>query len=192
MFVDAHRRCPVQPARLADGHGAWVVLGYDAVRHALNDRASPRTWSRRWPATPTWWPRGCRAPRSPATCSTSTLPTTPVASPGRPGVQPVAGRVPRAVGVGRRRGPPRRARRRRTGPTVDLVEGYARAAALPGDRRTARHPARRPAAAPHLVPCPAQRWVGDPPPEAVEASDGIVAYLGDLVDQRRPSRPTTS
>ena len=30
-------------------------------------------------------------------------------------------------------------------------------------------------------------WVGDPPPEAVEASDGIVAYLRELVDAKRNS-----
>ena len=30
-------------------------------------------------------------------------------------------------------------------------------------------------------------WAGDPPPEAVEASDGIVAYLGELVDEKRRS-----
>ena len=30
-------------------------------------------------------------------------------------------------------------------------------------------------------------WAGDPPPEAVEASDGIVAYLRELVDAKRQS-----
>lgn len=36
-FAEARRRCPVQPVRLADGHDAWVVLGYDAARQALAD-----------------------------------------------------------------------------------------------------------------------------------------------------------
>ena len=36
-FAEARDRCPVQRVRLADGHPAWVVLGYDAARHALND-----------------------------------------------------------------------------------------------------------------------------------------------------------
>src|SRR5580692_6720554 len=36
-FAEARARCPVQRARLADGHLAWVVLGYDAARQALND-----------------------------------------------------------------------------------------------------------------------------------------------------------
>ena len=36
-FADARTRCPVQRVRLADGHPAWVVLGYDAARQALGD-----------------------------------------------------------------------------------------------------------------------------------------------------------
>jgi hypothetical protein len=29
-FAEARARCPVQRVRLADGHPAWVVLGYEA------------------------------------------------------------------------------------------------------------------------------------------------------------------
>ena len=36
-FAQARARCPVQRVRLADGHPAWVVLGYDAARQALGD-----------------------------------------------------------------------------------------------------------------------------------------------------------
>ena len=36
-FAEARARCPVQKVRLADGHPAWVVLGYDAARQALSD-----------------------------------------------------------------------------------------------------------------------------------------------------------
>src|SRR5580658_6447804 len=36
-FAEARARCPVQKARLADGHPAWIVLGYDAARQALAD-----------------------------------------------------------------------------------------------------------------------------------------------------------
>ncbi len=36
-FAAARGRCPVQRVRLADGHPAWVVLGYDAARQALGD-----------------------------------------------------------------------------------------------------------------------------------------------------------
>jgi len=42
LFAEARARCPVQRVRLADGHPAWVVLGYAAARQALNDpRISP-------------------------------------------------------------------------------------------------------------------------------------------------------
>ena len=36
-FAQARSQCPVQKVRLADGHPAWVVLGYDAARQALAD-----------------------------------------------------------------------------------------------------------------------------------------------------------
>jgi cytochrome P450 len=68
--------------------------------------------------------------------------------------------------------------------TVDLVEGYAAPLpfrvigallGIPQADQPQLHAWFRDLLSP---------WVGDPPPEAVEASDGIVAYLGDLVDQR--------
>jgi len=36
-FAQARARCPVQRVRLADGHPARVVLGFDAARQALSD-----------------------------------------------------------------------------------------------------------------------------------------------------------
>ena len=36
-FAAARERCPVQRVRLSDGHDAWVALGYEAARQALND-----------------------------------------------------------------------------------------------------------------------------------------------------------
>ncbi len=37
QFAEARARCPVQRVHLADGYPAWLVLGYDAARRALND-----------------------------------------------------------------------------------------------------------------------------------------------------------
>ena len=37
LFAEARGLGPVQPVRLADGHAAWLVLGYDEARAALND-----------------------------------------------------------------------------------------------------------------------------------------------------------
>jgi cytochrome P450 len=36
-FAQARARCPVQKVRLADGHDAWVILGCDTARQALNE-----------------------------------------------------------------------------------------------------------------------------------------------------------
>ena len=36
-FAEARTQCPVQRVRLPGGDEAWVVLGYDAARRALND-----------------------------------------------------------------------------------------------------------------------------------------------------------
>ena len=35
LFDQMRSQCPVQPVRLADGHDAWLVVGYDAARQAL-------------------------------------------------------------------------------------------------------------------------------------------------------------
>src|SRR5215217_2186199 len=37
LFESTRAECPVRPVRLADGHDAWLVLGHDAARQALND-----------------------------------------------------------------------------------------------------------------------------------------------------------
>ena len=36
-FAEVRAQCPVQPVRLSDGHDAWVILGHEAARQALND-----------------------------------------------------------------------------------------------------------------------------------------------------------
>ena len=36
-FAAVRAQCPVQPVRLSDGHDAWVILGHEAARQALND-----------------------------------------------------------------------------------------------------------------------------------------------------------
>src|SRR5262245_62802420 len=37
LFAAVRSRGPVHAARLADGHAAWLVVGYDEAREALND-----------------------------------------------------------------------------------------------------------------------------------------------------------
>ncbi len=38
LFESTRAKCPVQRVQLADGHDAWLVLGHDAARQALNDQ----------------------------------------------------------------------------------------------------------------------------------------------------------
>lgn len=37
MFASVRAQCPVRPVRISDGHDAWLVIGYDAAREALKD-----------------------------------------------------------------------------------------------------------------------------------------------------------
>ena len=71
------------------------------------------------------------------------------------------------------------------GATVDLVEGYAyplpfavigELLGIPAADRPRLH---------DWFGVLLTGWAGDPPPEAVAASDGIVAYLGELVETKR-------
>jgi cytochrome P450 len=73
------------------------------------------------------------------------------------------------------------------GATVDLIEGYAyplpfgvigELLGIPAADRPRLHA---------WFGVLLTGWAGDPPPEAVEASDGIVAYLSELVEDKRRS-----
>ena len=73
------------------------------------------------------------------------------------------------------------------GATVDLIEGYAyplpfgvigELLGIPAADRARMHA---------WFQVLLTGWAGDPPPEAVQASDGIVAYLRELVEAKRQS-----
>jgi cytochrome P450 len=187
-FAQARARCPVQRVRLADGHMAWVVLGYDAARQALND------------------------PRISKDMLAALEDNGDVVAGGLPGPEfsrhmlnvdpPDHTRLRRLVS--RAFAPSRVASLEQAvwaiaddlldeldeagpGATVDLIEGYAYPLPFrvigellgipPGDR-------------PRLhawFQVLLTGWAGDPPAEAVEASDGIVAYLRELVEVKRRS-----
>jgi cytochrome P450 len=187
-FAQARARCPVQRVRLADGHPAWLVLGYDAARQALAD------------------------PRISKDMLAALADNGDVVAEGLPGPEfsrhmlnvdpPDHTRLRRLVS--RAFVPPRIAALEpairaiaenlldelaEAGPdaTVDLVEGYAYPLPFgvigellgipPADRRRLHA----------WFGVLLTGWAGEPPAEAVEASDKIVAYLGELVDAKRRS-----
>jgi len=185
-FAQARARCPVQRVHLADGHPAWVVLGYDAARQALNDPRISKDMLAALAGDGNVVAEGLPGP----TFSRHMLNVDPpdhtrlrrlvsrAFVPGRiaalePAIRGIAGRLLDDLDA--------------AGPdaTVDLIEGYAyplpfgvigELLGIPAADRPRLHA---------WFQVLLSGWVGDPPPEAVQASDGIVAYLGDLVDAKR-------
>ena len=187
-FAEVRARCPVQKVRLADGHPAWLVLGYDAARQALGD------------------------PRLSKDMLAALQDNGDVVAEGLPGPEfsrhmlnvdpPVHTRLRRLVS--RAFAPPRIAALEPAiraiasslldeldaagpGATVDLIEGYAYPLPFEVISELLGIP---PADRPRLhawFGVLLTGWAGDPPPEAIRASDGIVAYLRELVDAKRQS-----
>jgi cytochrome P450 len=187
-FAQARARCPVQRVRLADGHPARVVLGFDAARQALSD------------------------PRISKDMLAALQDNSEVVAEGLPGPEfsrhmlnvdpPDHTRLRRLVS--RAFVPPRVAALEpairaiaeglldelaQVGPegTVDLVEGYAyplpfqvigELLGIPEADRPDLHA---------WFGVLLTGWAGDPPAEAVEASDQIVAYLRELAAAKRRS-----
>jgi cytochrome P450 len=185
-FAEARSQCPVQRVRLADGHLAWVVLGYDAARQALND------------------------PRISKDMLAALQDNGDVVAEGLPGpdfsrhmlnVDPPDHTRLRKL-VARAFAPSRVAalepavrgiandlldRLQDAGPSaaVDLIEGYAyplpfgvigELLGIPESDRPRLHT---------WFQVLLTGWAGDPPTDAVQASDGIVGYLRELVDNKR-------
>ena len=187
-FAEARARCPVQRVRLADGHPAWVVLGYDAARRALYDSCLSKDMLAALQEAGDVVAEGLPGPEF----SRHMLNVDPpdhtrlrrLASrafvPGRiaalePTIRAIAGSLLDELDAA---GP---------GATVDLIEGYAyplpfgvigELLGIPAADRPRLHT---------WFQVLLSGWAGDPPPAAVEASDGIVAYLRELVDDKRRS-----
>jgi cytochrome P450 len=189
-FAEARARCPVQRMHLADGHPAWVVLGYDAARHALNHPRISKDMLAALEDNGDVVAEGLPGPefsrhmlnvdppdhtRLRRLVSRAFVPARIAAL--EPAIRAIADGLLDALESA---GP---------GATVDLVEGYA----YPLPFRVIGELLGIPAAdRPRLhawFQVLLSGWAGDPPPAAVEASDGIVAYLRGLVaaKQQRPA-----
>jgi cytochrome P450 len=176
----------VQKVRLADGHPAWVVLGYDAARRALYDPRISKDMLAALQDNGDVVAEGLPGPefsrhmlnvdppdhtRLRRLMSRAFVPPRIAAL--EPAIRGIASNLLDELDAA---GP---------GATVDLIEGYAyplpfgvigELLGIPAADRPRLHA---------WFQVLLTGWAGDPPPEAVEASDGIVAYLRELVDSKR-------
>jgi cytochrome P450/uncharacterized OsmC-like protein len=185
-FAQARARCPVQRVRLADGHPAWVVLGYDAARQALNDPRISKDMLAALAEDGDVVAEGLPGPEfsrhmlnvDPPDHTRLRRLVSRAFTPGRvaalePAIRAIADSLLDELDAA---GP---------GATVDLVEGYAyplpfqvigELLGIPAADRLRLHA---------WFGALLTGWAGDPPAEAVEASDAIVAYLRGLVETKR-------
>ena len=187
-FAEARTECPVQKARLADGHSAWIVLGYAAARQALNDPGISKDMLAALQDNGDLVAEGLPGPefsrhmlnvdppdhtRLRRLVSRAFAPTRIAAL--EPAIRAIASNLLDELDAA---GP---------GATVDLIEGYAH----PLPFRVIGELLGIPAAdRPRLhawFQVLLTGWAGDPPPEAVKASVGIVGYLRELVATKRHS-----
>ena len=187
-FAEMRARCPVQPVRLADGHDAWLVLGYDAVRQALNDPGISKDMVAALEDDPDVVDEGLPGPafsrhmlnvdppdhtRLRKLAARAFLPSRVTAL--EPRIRAIADDLLDGLEA---EGPDA---------VVDLVEGFAHPlpfrviCELLGVAEADRAPLH------DWFRTLFRPWAGDPPPGAVAASDGIVGFLGDLVAGKRRS-----
>ena len=187
-FAQARARCPVQRVRLADGHPAWLVLGHDAARQALNDPRISKDMLAALKDNGDVVAGGLPGPefsrhmlnvdppdhtRLRRLVSRAFVPSRVAAL--EPAIRAIADSLLDQLGSA---GP---------GATVDLIEGYAYPLPFGVIGELLGIP---PADRPQLhawFQVLLTGWSGDPPAAAVDASDGIVAYLRELVDSKRRS-----
>jgi cytochrome P450 len=188
LFARLRSLCPVQDVRLADGHDAWLVLGHDQARRALNDQRLSKDMVAALDGHPDVVAEGLPGPafsrhmlnvdppdhtRLHRLVARAFLPSRVAAL--EPAIAGMANNL-----LDRLEGAEPDA-------AVDLVEGYAHPLpfgvigellGVPAADRPALH---------GWFQTLLRPWAGDPPPEATAASDSIVAYLGDLVAAKRRS-----
>jgi cytochrome P450 len=187
-FAQARSRCPVQRVRLADGHPAWVVLGYDAARRALGDPRISKDMLAALEDNGDVVAEGLPCPEYSRHMLNVDPPdhtrlrrlvsrafTPPRVAALEPAIREIAGTLLDDLDAA---GP---------GATVDLVAGYAHPLpfrvigellGIPEADRPDLHA---------WFQVLLTGWTGDPPAEAVEASGKIVSYLRELVAAKRRS-----
>jgi cytochrome P450 len=185
-FEETRARCPVQKVRLADGHDAWVVLGYDVARRALNDPRISKDMLAAVDGDADVVAEGLPGPafsrhmlnvdppdhtRLRRLVARAFVPSRVAAL--EPAVRVASEELVDRLAAGG------------TDTAVDLVAGFAQP--LPfqviGDLLGIPRADRSRLHGDFQVLLSA--WTGEPPADVVAASDAIVAYLGELVDAKR-------
>jgi len=185
-FAQARARCPVQRVRLADGHPAWVVLGYQAARQALGDSRISKDMLAALHEAGDVVAEGLPGPEfsrhmlnvDPPDHTRLRRLVARAFTPRRiaalePAVRGIAGRLLDELDE--------------AGPDAitDLVEGYAYPLPFQVIGELLGIPAAERAQLHAWFGVLLTGWAGDPPPEAVKASDGIVSCLSELVQAKR-------
>jgi cytochrome P450 len=186
LFADVRSKCPVHQVQLAGGHEAWLVVGHEAARRALRDTRFSKDFLAALDEDPDVVDEGLPGPafarhmlavdgddhlRLRQLVARAFAPTRIAA------LEPAVVRIVDELlddlaGTG-------------SGDIVDLVEGFAHPLpfrvigelfGIPLDDQQALY---------RWFRTLFQPWSGSPPPQAVAASDSIVAYLQHLVATHR-------
>jgi len=187
-FAQTRARAAVQRVCLADGHSAWLVLGHDDARQALNDPRISKDMVAALQENGDVVAEGLPGPEFSRHMLNVDPPdhtrlrrlvsrafTPPRVAALEPAIRAIADVLLDELDTA---GP---------GATVDLVDGYAyplpfrvigELLGIPGADRARLHSA---------FQVLLTGWAGDPPAEAVQASENIVACLRELVDTKRRS-----
>ncbi len=186
LFESMRSACPVHQVRLADGHEAWLVVGHDAARQALKDPRISKDMVAALDQDPEVVDAGLPGPafarhmlavdgddhaRLRRLVARAFAPSRIAAL--EPAIVRIANEL---LDVLEAAGPDA---------TVDLVEGYAHPLPFRVISELIGVPLEDQEALHGWFQTLFRPWSGSPPPEAVAASDSIVAYLEDLVASHR-------
>jgi len=186
LFAEMRSKCPVHEVRLADGHEAWLVIGHAAARQALRDTRFSKDFVAALDEDPDVVDAGLPGPafarhmlavdgedhaRLRQLVARAFVPSRIAA------LEPAIVRIVDELLDGLAAAGP--------GSVVDLVEGFAHPLPFRVIGELFGIPFEDQQALFRWFRTLFQPWSGSPSPEAVDASDSIVAYLQHLVATHR-------
>jgi cytochrome P450 len=193
LFADMRSKCPVHQVQLADGHEAWLVVGHDAARQALRDTRFSKDFLAALDEDPEVVDAGLPGPafarhmlavdgddhtRLRQLVARAFAPSRIAAL--EPAIARIVDELLDDLAVA--------ASTDASGKVVDLVEGFAHPLPFRVIGELFGIPPADQAALYRWFRTLFQPWSGSPPPQAVAASDSIVAYLQHLVAMHRETR----